>query len=60
MDIVVDTKSLSTLEYALKVAGLLDVFAKDDLGVSVLAPDDAGKLALGCAQVMHEISFRST
>ena len=43
-DIVVATDSLSTLENALKIAGLLDVFDEVPLGVAVLAPDNDGEL----------------
>ena len=42
-DIVVSTDSLSTLENALKIAGLLYVFAEVPLGVAVLAPDNDGE-----------------
>ena len=35
-----DTDSLSTLEFALKAAGLFDVFATVPLGFTVLAPSD--------------------
>lgn len=48
MDIVVATDSLSTLENALKIAGLLDVFDEVPLGVAVLAPDNDGELPSFC------------
>lgn len=42
-----ETKSLSTLEYLLKLAGVIDELAEVPLGVSVLAPDDAGTFIKG-------------
>eukprot|EP00977_Amphora_coffeiformis_P009280 scaffold2103_cov185-Amphora_coffeaeformis.AAC.25 len=45
-DIVVDTKELSTLEFALKAAGLFDIFTMYPLGYTVLAPTDEAFMEL--------------